>query len=131
MTDKYFKDFESWNKLKVELDKCTKLPSFKEREVWWVNIGVNVGFEIDGKHEPFHRPVIVLKKFSRRTFIGVPLTTKIKDFPYYHHFQFKDQKQCAILNQIRLFDSKRLSDQLGKITPTQFRKIKHEVKEMF
>ncbi len=45
------KDFDSWNKLKQTLDnkKEEERLYFKDAEVRWVNLGINVGFEMDGK----------------------------------------------------------------------------------
>ena len=46
-----FKDFDGWNeKKKVTNVKDFEL-FFKQAEVWWCVCGVNVGVEIDGKHE--------------------------------------------------------------------------------
>ena len=126
----YEKDFAGWNRLKIKIDNSNRIPTFKEREVWWANIGFNIGYEVDGKNEFCSRPILILKKFNRRIFWGIPLTTQIKDIPFYHHFEFKGKKQCAILPQMRLFDGKRLSDKMGKITPSDFEKIKNAVKSI-
>ena len=48
---------------------------FHEGDIWWVRLGVNVGFEIDGKHKQFARPVIVLKKYNQYSFLALPLST--------------------------------------------------------
>ncbi len=39
----YGKDFDSWNVVKKKIDATRKAPTFKEKEVWWCNIGLNVG----------------------------------------------------------------------------------------
>ncbi len=44
------KDFNNWNSLKQELDKNEKVLFFKEREVWWCSIGLNLGHEENGKN---------------------------------------------------------------------------------
>src|SRR4051812_27319720 len=48
---------------------------FHEGDIWWVRLGVNVGFEIDGKHRQFARPVIVLRKYNQYSFLALPLST--------------------------------------------------------
>jgi mRNA interferase MazF len=58
--------------------KVSPPPLFKERDIWWVSIGVNVGFEEDGKHEKFLRPVLILKKFNKELFLGIPNSDKIQ-----------------------------------------------------
>jgi len=60
--------FIAWSKLKVRLHiKPDNGVYFREREIWWASLGANIGYEQDGKHENFERPVLVLKKFSRHT----------------------------------------------------------------
>lgn len=53
-------------------------PFFKERDIWWCAVGENVGTEVCGKGKNFSRPVLVLKRLSRRNFFGLPMTTKSK-----------------------------------------------------
>jgi len=46
------KDFDAWNvKKKLTDTKMSSAPFFKERDIWWMSIGLNVGYEEDGKHE--------------------------------------------------------------------------------
>ena len=78
------KDFIKWNVLKQKLDRSEKRLIFKERDVWWCSVGVNIGHEENGKDEFFARPVLVIKKFNRHLFYGIPLTTKVKENKYYH-----------------------------------------------
>ena len=42
------KNYDLWFPQKKKLDRKQNPPSFKEREVWWCQIGVNVGYEIFG-----------------------------------------------------------------------------------
>lgn len=47
------KDFDKWNELKKKIDakeEETRL-FFRDGEVWWVSLGVNIGFEMNGKDE--------------------------------------------------------------------------------
>lgn len=124
------KDFDKWNKHKKEIDTKDTDPDlyFYEREVWWCSIGVNVGFEQDGKNEFFARPVLILKKFSKDVFIGVPLSTSKKGGRYYFKFSFQDQTSNALLSQIRLWDSKRLKDKLGRVSKVVFKEIRQRVR---
>ena len=69
------KNFDEWNECKKNRDKNDIDIYFYEREIWWCAIGVNVGFEQDGKGERFARPVLIIRKFSKNVFLGVPLTT--------------------------------------------------------
>lgn len=46
-------------------------------------MGVNIGYEEDGKNEKFERPVLILKKFNQYLILVVPLSSKIKNNKYY------------------------------------------------
>lgn len=94
MMDLFPKDFDGWIIKKKEYHyRKTKPPMFKERDIWWASIGVNVGFEEDGKHEKFIRPVLVIKKFNRELFLGIPMSTKIKDNRYYVQVTVKNRDE--------------------------------------
>lgn len=87
---------------------------FHEREIWWCAVGANVGFEQDGKGENFERPVVIVRKFNKEVFWGIPLSKKIKEGPYYVSVHSDDQTPCvAIISQLRLMDAKRLLDKMG------------------
>ena len=40
----------------------------------------------------YNRPVLIVRKFNPHIFFGVPLTTKIKQNPYYLPMRFKDRE---------------------------------------
>ncbi len=120
-------DLDVWNSLKKKLNLRQKTPSFKEREIWWCSIGLNVGDEENGKSELFSRPVLVLKKFNNNIFLGIPLTSKIKSNKYYLQITFKEKLSCLLLSQIRTFESKRLTTMEGKLSQTQFEMTLREV----
>lgn len=124
------KDFDKWNEHKKKINRSSADLYFYEREVWWCSLGVNVGFEQDGKNTYFSRPVLILKKFSKDVFIGVPLSTSKKDGKYYFKFKFGDGESNALLSQVRLFDTKRLLDKLGKLPENLFKEIRQKVKDI-
>lgn len=118
------KDFGKWGGLKKSLNKNHNVPTFKEREVWWSSIGVNIGHEQDGKGKMFNRPVLIVKKFNYRLFWGVPLTTQVKDNKHYHKFIFQDMEQCAMLTQLRLWDAVRLTHKMERLAEKEFNAIR-------
>lgn len=124
------KDFEGWRKIKQSLDERSEFPTYQQRDIWWCSIGVNIGHEMDGKNEFFNRPVLVVRKFNKHIFLGVPLTTKIKENPYYVRIAVHEREQCAMISQLRLYESKRLTRQLGKMDKSDFEKIRRAIKEM-
>lgn len=125
------KNFDHWNKLKKKLDIRDASPSFQERQIWWCSVGMNVGFEVFGKGEVYTRPVLVVRKFSKCSFFGVPMTSKRKTQPYHFATTFKGTEGSAQLAQMKLFDSKRLIDLMGYLPEAQYDNIIEEIQRLF
>lgn len=126
----YIKDFNGWSIIKSRLNERERLPFISEREIWWCSVGVNVGDEEDGKGTHYSRPVLVLRKFSSRLFLGVPLTTQVKEKAFYHRIHFHDREQCVMISQVRMWDARRLSSCLGQLPENQFDGIREALKAM-
>jgi len=125
------KDFLEWHKYKSEIQGKRIRPFFHEREIWFCSLGLNVGFEQDGRGEDFLRPVIVLKKFNNEIFLGVPLTKSGRSGKYYFLFDFrKEVKSSAIISQIRLIDAKRLRYKIGDIGKSEFKELKQKIRQL-
>jgi len=120
-------DFDGWNALKKQLDTLPRAPRFSEREVWWCSIGVNVGHEQDGKNKLYNRPVVVLRKFNKQLFLGVPLSTAGPG-PYRHPFSFKNRQQYALISHLRLYDARRFGRRMGELPEATFNELKTEVR---
>ncbi|MEK7642480.1 MAG: type II toxin-antitoxin system PemK/MazF family toxin [Patescibacteria group bacterium] len=119
------KDFDNWNTEKSNLHEEKVRPFFHEREVWFTSIGVNIGFEQDGKHEKFLRPVIILKKFNNQVCWAIPTTKKSKKGIHYFSFEYdKNENTTAILSQLKLIDSKRLDYKIGTMKEKDFIEMK-------
>ncbi len=122
------KDFWKWHAEKSNLNKDKIRPFFHEAEVWFASIGSNIGFEEDGKGNNFLRPIIIIKKFNNEVCWGIPTTKKFRNSKYYFHFEFSQNKYTnAILSQLRLVDSKRLSYKIGSVRNSDFRKMKNRL----
>ncbi len=127
------KNFNEWNvqKKKIEnRDIDNPKVMFCEKAIWWCSVGVNIGHEQDGKGEKFERPVLILRKFNRYVFLGIPLTTKQKNLklPFYIKLKGAKVESIAILSQIRLFSSKRLLREIEIINSKLFKQIKSQLK---
>ncbi|MEA1952984.1 MAG: type II toxin-antitoxin system PemK/MazF family toxin [Campylobacterota bacterium] len=95
-----------------------------------MSIGQNIGFESYGKDELFLRPVLVYKRLSKNTFLGIPLTSKEKIGSYYFKFSYKkDKYSYASLNQLKVFDTKRIQYKSGNIKKDDFDKLKNQMEE--
>lgn len=115
------KDFQKWHKAKKELDKNLSRLFFHEREVWWCSVGLNVGFEQDGRGEYFARPVLIFKKFNNEVFWAIPLSTKIKKGKFYVPIELGDGvPRVVIISQLRLMDAKRLIDKMSTISDDNY-----------
>lgn len=126
-----YKDFDNWNEKKKSLELINSTPLFKEREVWWCSVGINVARESCGKGKQFQRPVLILRKLSKFEFIGIPLTTKLKKSSW-NIFLVVDGKQAnAQINQIRMFSSNRLQRRVTVVELVNFNKIKQKLETMF
>jgi len=123
------KDFDNWNILKKQQEGY-KNQIFEENQIWWTNLGVNAGSEACGKNDNFNRPVLVVRKFNKSIFLGVPLSTKIKEGRFYHNFTLKGKESSALLSQIRLLDSKRLTDLIGKISDKEIGIVRGKIKDL-
>ncbi|MEI7557450.1 MAG: hypothetical protein WCJ45_00935 [bacterium] len=69
--------FDEWNAAKKEIHFDEERLShvfLNEREIWYVRLGINIGYEENRKRE-FLRPVLVLKKVGNLFFV-VALTSK-------------------------------------------------------
>ncbi len=122
------KNFDQWNSVKKETDKREAIFKFQPRDVWFVRVGENVGFEQSGKGKDFLRPVLVFKKFSKELFWGIPLTSSLKNKDKKYYFAFSspsyEKQSVAILSQIKLFDSKRLIYKIGYVEKKDFSELK-------
>jgi mRNA interferase MazF len=122
--------FIKWSKLKIRIH-VSEHPEFyfHEREIWWASLGANIGFEQDGKHDKFERPILILKKFGGRTLWALPITSKEKNGRFYYQFEYNSQKYSVILSQLRLISSKRLLRKIRTISNEDFFKIIKLIKD--
>lgn len=122
------RDFRQWHTVKQRLDSSQNPPTFNEREIWWCSVGLNVGYEIFGKDEIFTRPVLVVRKFSPYTFLGVPMTTGQRTGYFRYPYSVKGRDGFLLFDQTRTYDSRRLADMILKVHPNDFEKIKRAMK---
>ncbi|MBI5003892.1 type II toxin-antitoxin system PemK/MazF family toxin [Candidatus Kaiserbacteria bacterium] len=116
------KDFDAWNEIKKKTDQGNRAP-IKPGEVYWCRIGLNIGVEQDGGTTGYIRPVLIIKKFSHEIALAAPLTTKGKSSNWYYPLPHFGDTSCAILNQARPLDTKRLLGHMGQISENELRKL--------
>lgn len=124
------KNFDGWNERKKSIDKSDSLADFHEREIWWCSIGVNVGSEQHSQTNNFSRPVLVVRKFTRDVFWGIPLTTKTKVIDFRVRFNLGGVENDLLILQMRVYDRKRLIRKIGVIPKNDFAKLASFIKNL-
>jgi mRNA interferase MazF len=114
-----------WCEEKIRLSEQAPNTLFKEGEIWWCRVGMNVGVEIYGKGDSFSRPVLIIKKLNKDFFIGVPLTSKKKEGSWFAPVIFNEKEGVAVLSQIKALDGRRLISRIGVLNDVQFSEIKN------
>jgi mRNA interferase MazF len=119
------KNFDEWNRLKKTLN-CKLVSKFAHaREIWWCSLGLNVGAETDGKNNSFERPVIIMKKYNRESFLILPLTSKEKNDRFHYRIETRGKVEWVKLTQVRLISCKRLLRQTDTVSEEVFQKLKN------
>ena len=125
------KDFDEWNIEKKLTDRTNLEINFYEREAWWYIAGLNIGVEIDGKHELFLRPCIVVRKFNKDMLLIVPTTTQNKDNKYYYRVTGTENRTYnTCLSQIRAISSKRLFRKIDTINIVDYEQMLDKISDM-
>lgn len=122
--------FDQWNNLKKKLNNKKEIITFYQGNIYFISIGQNIGHETYGKNDFYLRPVLVYKKLTKTTFIGIPLTSKKKEGSYYFSFNYKKGvTSTAMLNQIRVFDIRRTEYLSGKINKNTYMNLTNKINE--
>lgn len=103
--------------------KNPKILSYHEREIWWVRLGKNTGWEESGAGKNLLRPVLVIRKFQKELFWGIPLTQTIRSGNYFYTLSAQKCSGQLILPQLRALDSVRLVRKIERIDQEQFKEI--------
>jgi mRNA interferase MazF len=130
--EEIIKNIVKWIKLKIRIHLSDKEKNlyFQEREVWWASLGVNIGFEEDGKHKNFERPVLILRKFNKNIVWVLPQTSQNKSSKFYYQLEYKGNNYSVILSQLSLISSKRLLRKIRVLKDYDFKKIRKAVKDL-
>ena len=122
--------FNMWNIKKQLIEKKEVIRSFEERDIIYLKMGKNIGFEQDGKGNDFLRPVLILKKFNNYQFVGFAMTSK-KPNNKNQKFYFKlKEDSYIILSQIRTYSAKRISHIIGKVSNNKLKEINKKFSEL-
>jgi mRNA interferase MazF len=117
------KDYRRWHAKKTALNGSRGGYYFYEREIWWMAIGHNIGDEEDGKGHDFARPVLIMRKFNKSLFYGLPLSATVKSGKYYYKLTVRGRKNVVMLSHLRDYDAKRLLDKWAIIDEDEYARI--------
>ncbi len=130
--------FDNRNEQKKSIHRYEREDFYiNEREIWYIKLWINVGYEQNGKKE-FRRPVVVLKKVWS-LYMVLPLTSKLHHLNgnnknFYHKLHswklWENKESAVILSQLRSVDKKRFMDQLGMISEQESNTIKEKTREL-
>ena len=127
--------FYDWFHKKIDnyLKKNNKKIYFREKEIWWAALGKNVGYEMDGKHELFERPVLIIKKYSKDMCFVLPLSTQIKDPLPWHQINISifQKKNIVKITQGRSLSKKRLLRKMTILEKKEYNNIIEKFKKQF
>jgi len=122
-------EFDKWNKIKQKIhNKWQKQFYVKQREIWYINLWINIWDEENWKNNDFRRPVLVLKKVWS-LYLCLSMTSKGKDENYFY-YKFKNNSY-VILSQVKSIDRKRFLDKYETMDKQNFKEIKKRLKTMW
>ena len=124
------KHFDIWMPQKENIHKVGRKWLFREREIWWMAIGENVGTEVNGKGASFLRPVLIVRKYGPGGFFGIPLSSQQHSGIWYTNFQTRGKDQCALLSQASSYSSYRLYNVIGRITKEDFERVLGDLEKL-
>lgn len=131
MVANFIKFFKDWFKLKTNLWNKTSKVIFKQGDIWWCSLGMNIGEEVVGKGDKFTRPVLIFRKFTGNSFLGLPLTKQEKKGTWYVEISIHKEKRWVMLNQARVLDKKRLTSRIGALDNSDLEKVKKKFLEFY
>ncbi len=124
------KDFDQWNTKKKSLEERDEKFLFKTGDIWWCSVGLNVRSESCGKGQDFQRPVLVLKKLSGDSFIGIPLSTQKKEGSWFCEISIDNEPRYALLYQIRMFHTSRFQRRLAALDDADIARVKEKLEAL-
>jgi UDP-N-acetylbacillosamine transaminase len=124
------KDFDKWNIEKKRIENIDSNFLFKNGDIWWCSVGLNIKTESCGKGDMFRRPVLILRKLSRTAFIGIPLSTQKKKGSWFCDITVLGKKEYVLLYQIRMFSTNRFQRRMTTLDDNDFAKVKQKLEAL-
>ena len=100
--------YQLWARVQAYLSSKYRRRYYKEGEIFWVSVGMNIGQEQNGKGLNFTRPVLVVKGYNERLFFGLPLSNTKRRGPYYYPITLDGEERAILLSQGSKYDTARI-----------------------
>lgn len=120
----YIQLLKDWCRVKIGLAEKEHAIIFKQGDIWWCSLGMNLGEEMYGKGSNFRRPVLVFRKLTSNSFLGLPVTRQQKEGSWYVEITVHGNKRWVMLNQARILDKKRLTSRIVALDTKDFQEVK-------
>lgn len=129
--NEFIEKYNNWNvkKQNMHFSNNDEL-YFKESDIWWCSIGINIGSESYGKGGDFRRPILIIRKLSDDLCIALPLTSKIKVGTWFVNILLNGENRTVMLYQIRTFNRKRFQRKIGEVSIKDFNKVKEKLERL-
>jgi len=125
MNPEKLEKYDEWNEQKKTLAKKDRQLFFKEGEIWWCSLGMNLGEEVYGKGKVFRRPVVILRKISGTACIVLPTTSQEKTGTWYHGIVVDGVRRFVMMHQIRFVTTKRFESRIASLPKDEFVELKN------
>jgi mRNA-degrading endonuclease toxin of MazEF toxin-antitoxin module len=131
MIENYFLALLDWWRLMFVLWNKESNFFLKEGEIWWCTIGLNIGEEVYGKGSNFARPILIFKRLTKNSFLGLPFTGSEKKGSWYVPIDLPSRRSSIMLNQARIIDKKRLRSRIAVMSVVDFQLVKESFHEFY
>ena len=121
------KKFDAWNAQKKLINDWSVQTFIHPQEIWWASLGVNIGVEIDGKHENFERPVVILRVYNAHSAFVAPITTKVKDDKFHCKIMHNNEYVWVKMTQARTISTKRILRKMSVASDKDFSSLRRKM----
>lgn len=132
MQDDLRQSYDRWNAKKQELQTGHGFERlyFREGDIWWCSLGLNIGSESYGKGDAFRRPVLVIKKLSSDLCVVLPLTSRRKIGSWFAPIMVLGEERWAMLYQIRTIHKKRFQHKMACLSGKELAQVKEKLETL-
>jgi len=123
--------YDEWNEQKKKFADTDKKVFFKEGEIWWCSLGMNLGEEVYGKGKLFRRPVLVLRKVTGSSCVVLPTTSQKKSGSWYQKINVDGVERHVMMHQGRFITTKRFESRVSLMSKNEFQELKNAVSKFY